>query len=140
MERPTKKKSSKKSLTKEEGGEKAPQSVPPPPAPQKKKDGIKLLPIIFLMLFVGPACLPGVFWLWDKFAQTPFGKSWGLYEEPRDRLIRFYKEHNPAKLGEVDKMLRKYAGREDELFKRLERVYGERQKEQEYMDEADKYA
>mmetsp|Transcript_31999 Transcript_31999/g.42222 ORF Transcript_31999/g.42222 Transcript_31999/m.42222 type:complete len:135 (+) Transcript_31999:160-564(+) len=110
-----------------------------PPPQKSRKEGIRWMPIVFLFLFVGPACLPGVFWIFDKIAQSDFGKSMGLYEEPRVRLEKFYREHNPSKLGEVDKMLKKYKGREDELFKRLERVYAERRKEAEYYEEADKY-
>ena len=35
----------------------------------------------------------------------------------------FYKDHNPSKLGDVDKALAKYAGEEDKLFKALAKRY-----------------
>ena len=41
----------------------------------------------------------------------------------RDRLIAFYQQHNPAKLGSVDETLSTYAGREGELFQKLEKRY-----------------
>lgn len=42
----------------------------------------------------------------------------------RERLEAFYREHNPEKLGSVPHILAKYAGREDDLFAKLERMYG----------------
>ena len=41
----------------------------------------------------------------------------------RDRLIEFYKKHNPEKVGSVDQTLEKYKGKEEELFKKLEQKY-----------------
>jgi len=41
----------------------------------------------------------------------------------RVRLIEFYKEHNSEKLKDVDKLLKKFRGKEDDLFKRIEEVY-----------------
>ncbi|MDZ4845014.1 MAG: SPOR domain-containing protein [Chitinophagales bacterium] len=41
----------------------------------------------------------------------------------RAALIEFYKKHNPAKLTEVDALLRKYKGREDELLHALRVKY-----------------
>lgn len=42
---------------------------------------------------------------------------------PRDLLVSFYQTHNPAKLGEVDKTLTKYAGKEEQLFINLAKKY-----------------
>lgn len=42
----------------------------------------------------------------------------------RVRLETFYREHNPGKLDEVPGILAKYAGREGDLFAKLERKYG----------------
>lgn len=42
----------------------------------------------------------------------------------RARLEAFYREHNPEKLGDVSGILDKYAGREADLFAKLERKYG----------------
>ena len=46
----------------------------------------------------------------------------------RSKIINFYEQHNPEKLDDpdfVDKKLRQYAGREDELFRRLKLRYGD---------------
>jgi hypothetical protein len=43
---------------------------------------------------------------------------------PRQRLVAFYETHNPSKLGDVEKTLERYAGREDQLFEKLEAKYG----------------
>jgi Ca2+-binding EF-hand superfamily protein len=42
---------------------------------------------------------------------------------PRDRLVAFYQQHNPEKLGSVDATLAKYKGQEDRLFAMLEQKY-----------------
>ena len=39
------------------------------------------------------------------------------------RLKAFYAEHNPSKLGQVDANLRKYKGREAEMWRALHRKY-----------------
>lgn len=41
----------------------------------------------------------------------------------REKLIQFYKDHNPSKLNCVDGTLEKYATREEELFKNLAKRY-----------------
>jgi len=48
----------------------------------------------------------------------------------RDRLFNFYKKHVPAKVegdsyGDVDKLLAKYAGKEENLFVALVKKYGD---------------
>ena len=42
---------------------------------------------------------------------------------PRDILSSFYQTHNPSKVGEVDKLLTKYVGREEQLFLNLAKKY-----------------
>ena len=42
----------------------------------------------------------------------------------RQRLVAFYRQHNPAKIGSVDATLEVYRGREHELFSQLEKKYG----------------
>jgi hypothetical protein len=44
-------------------------------------------------------------------------------QSPRDILLSFYQAHNPSKLGEVDKTLAKYAGKEELMFLNLARKY-----------------
>ena len=49
-----------------------------------------------------------------------WGQSMGLSQTPRERLIEFYNVHNPAKAKDdrfLDKTLRKWRGRENELFR-----------------------
>jgi hypothetical protein len=41
----------------------------------------------------------------------------------RDDLIRFYHQHNPSRVNDVDEILRRYLGRENELLRRLSRQY-----------------
>lgn len=43
----------------------------------------------------------------------------------RNRLVNFYTKHNPAKLEEVEDLLKKYQGNEELLFTRLHRKYNE---------------
>lgn len=45
----------------------------------------------------------------------------------RDRLIAFYTKHNPSKLASVDDTLTKFAGKEEELFRKLEAKYASSQ-------------
>ena len=42
---------------------------------------------------------------------------------PREILIQFYQQYNPSKIGEVDKLLAKYAGNEENLLRNLARKY-----------------
>jgi hypothetical protein len=41
----------------------------------------------------------------------------------RDRLVSFYRQHNPSKVEEVDKLLTKYQGNEEQLFRNLAKRY-----------------
>ena len=54
----------------------------------------------------------------------------------RDRLAAFYRDHCPEKLGDIESLSHKYAGREDELFEALEEKYGE--EELDYDDVTDR--
>lgn len=42
---------------------------------------------------------------------------------PRDMLYEFYKTYNPTKVNEVDKLLTKYTGNEEQLFANLAKKY-----------------
>lgn len=42
---------------------------------------------------------------------------------PRDMLYEFYKTYNPTKVNEVDKLMAKYAGNEEQLFSNLAKKY-----------------
>mmetsp|Transcript_16018 Transcript_16018/g.18722 ORF Transcript_16018/g.18722 Transcript_16018/m.18722 type:complete len:1812 (+) Transcript_16018:270-5705(+) len=59
--------------------------------------------------------------------------EWGIYvlaedvvenETPRDRLIRFYKHYNPAKLAHIDMFLDHWKSNPEELFEKLTIKYG----------------
>eukprot|EP00759_Apiculatamorpha_spiralis_P023059 PhF_6_TR26974/c0_g3_i6/m.39359 len=45
-------------------------------------------------------------------------------EDPKTRLIRVFQKYNPEKLSTVDEILKKYAGKENELFEALVAKYG----------------
>jgi hypothetical protein len=47
-----------------------------------------------------------------------------LQEGTRDRLVRFYEAHCPAKLADVDRLLPMIAGHESETFEKLVAKYG----------------
>jgi hypothetical protein len=42
---------------------------------------------------------------------------------PREMLTQFYQQKNPTKLGEIDKVLAKYQGKEEQLFRNLAKKY-----------------
>ena len=46
-----------------------------------------------------------------------------LGKSPKELLISFYREKNPSKVDEVDKLLAKYAGNEEKLFQNLAAKY-----------------
>jgi len=67
-------------------------------------------------------------------AQTPFGASSPSPMQPnsqrlfngksaRDLLHQFYQEKNPSKVAEVDKLLAKYSGKEEQMFRNLAKKY-----------------
>ncbi|CAM9363682.1 unnamed protein product, partial [Chrysoparadoxa australica] len=100
------------------GGERRRKKRPEGDAP--KKEGISWMPLIFLFVILGPAWLPVVIKVCDWIAASDLGIKIGLGTHPRDRLVAFYKQHNPRKLSEVDGLLEKYKGRYEELFEKLE--------------------
>ena len=44
-------------------------------------------------------------------------------KSPREILTTFYQKQNPQKLGEIDKVLQKYQGQEEQLFRNLAKKY-----------------
>ena len=57
-------------------------------------------------------------------ASTAAPASAAQAPDERARLQAFYAEHNPSKLGQVDANLRKYKGREAEMWRALYHKYG----------------
>jgi hypothetical protein len=62
-------------------------------------------------------------------APTPFGAAPSQQQHnfngksPRELLTTFYEQRNPDKLGEVDKVLQKYRGNEEQMFRNLAKKY-----------------
>ena len=54
----------------------------------------------------------------DRILRTP------SQADLRERLVAFYTAHNTGKMGTVDATLARYKGREDALFRKLEKKYG----------------
>jgi len=55
-------------------------------------------------------------------ASAPSSAKFGG-RNPRDVLAGFYQTHNPSKVSEVDTLLNKYAGREEQMFLALAKKY-----------------
>merc|ERR1719253_155029 len=53
--------------------------------------------------------------------------------EIRELVIAFYTHHNPTKLGNVDQIMAKYAGKETQLVKNWEKKYGTNVREQQWF-------
>jgi cyclophilin family peptidyl-prolyl cis-trans isomerase len=51
--------------------------------------------------------------------QTPTAAAQTDSSKYRDRLVEFYKQHNPGKLDTVDATLEKYEGKEEAMFQKL---------------------
>ena len=80
--------------------------------------------VALLLLMTGTAVLPALLWVADK-ASAAIGTSnafqkvgiqLGMMPTPKERLVKFYKKHNPEETDEVDRLLSKYAGSYGELF------------------------
>ncbi|KAF1331098.1 hypothetical protein FI667_g4469, partial [Globisporangium splendens] len=56
----------------------------------------------------------------DPKGANGFRRSWG---DSREYLRAFYRSHNPEKVDQVDQVLERYKGREDEFFGILRRTY-----------------
>lgn len=55
--------------------------------------------------------------------QTGASQSSLQSRTPREMLTQFYQQKNPSKLGEIDKVLAKYQGKEEQLFRNLAKKY-----------------
>ena len=65
----------------------------------------------------------------QSLSPTPFsttttsaGSSFGG-KSAKEILTSFYQQHNPSKIDEIDKLLQKYAGNEEQLFRNLAKKY-----------------
>ena len=92
---------------------------------------IQLLPLIFLILLTAGSMVPAVFWVIDNgpaylskvSVLSSAGYSLGFGNTPLKRVTSFYEKHEPAKVNEVDTIMKKYYGDYGKLTKRLERKY-----------------
>ena len=93
--------------------------------------------IILIVMMFGPTLFPAVAWLWGVVGSTPVGlaisngvytvsSSIGLVQTYQQEVEAFYREHNPGKLGTVPALLRKYEGREKQMFAALGKKYGKK--------------
>lgn len=102
-----------------------------PEALKKKKQGIKTLPLIFLILMTGTTLLPVVLYASDFLGNAiqkhnvlgQIGFRMGMGAVPRKRVMSFYEKHDPAKIEDVPNILSKYYGDYPKLVKKLERKY-----------------
>lgn len=56
------------------------------------------------------------------FGAVPAPSSFGG-KSPRDMLVSFYQQYNASKINDVDKVLQKYQGNEEKLFRNLAKKY-----------------
>ena len=109
----------------------------------KAEKGIKMVPLIILLLMFGTTLIPAFIFVgdsisayWSKSSSSKSKKSGssssmfgsvgyhlGIGQIPRKRVISFYEKHNPEKLPEVSKLLAKHYGEYPKLLKKLERKY-----------------
>lgn len=85
--------------------------------------GIKVLPLVMLILIFGPALLTVLTLGFEKVAATEWGIKMGLSKSPADKLTEFYMKHNPTKVNQVPSLLKKYKGRYPQMFAELEAKY-----------------
>jgi hypothetical protein len=58
-----------------------------------------------------------------SFGATPGGGATFGGKTAREILVAFYQQRNPSKISEVDKLLAKYAGKEELLLRNLAKKY-----------------
>ncbi|CAM9514950.1 unnamed protein product [Pylaiella littoralis] len=114
-----------------------------------KKGGIKILPLILMFVMFGPVLLTGLIFVCDYVVNSEWGIRVGLPGNPRASLTKFYQKHNPTKMRDVDKLMKKYKGRYAEMFQRLDAKYNtdkndarkskQAEEEEEYMREQARY-
>ena len=96
-----------------------------------KKEGIKTLPLIFLILMTGTTLLPVVLYAGDYVSaflaksnlMGSLGHRLNFGHVPRKRVLSFYEKHAPEKVPDVPKILAKHHGDYPLLIKKLERKY-----------------
>ncbi|KAJ1623807.1 hypothetical protein T492DRAFT_845233 [Pavlovales sp. CCMP2436] len=86
-----------------------------------KAGGIRWGPIIMLVLILFSSLAPFL----GKVVDTLGFMGLSLFAIDHEaRIMRFYEQHNPSKVKEVVGVVRKYKGKEKELYAKLEKKYG----------------
>lgn len=127
---PKKKKKSKKTVKSAARDDDCCDTCPRPSAP-KKGEGIKTMPLIFLILMTGTTLLPAVIYASDYLGafmakndvMGQIGFRMGIGAVPRKRVVSFYEKHAPEKLEDIPNILSKHYGDYPLLIKKLERKY-----------------
>ena len=91
------------------------------------KKGVKLAPIVLLLLLTLPAALPTIIDVVAKLQYMGIVKVpniWGSDSKYRPCLQEYYADWAPEKLGTMDDILIQYEGREKQLFAKLNKKYG----------------
>jgi hypothetical protein len=99
--------------------------------PQKQEKGIKLLPLIFLVIMTGTTLLPAVLYAGDYASSIlakndlmgSLGYRMGIGSVPKKRVLSFYEKHSPEKVNDVPTILSKHYGDYPLLLRKLERKY-----------------
>jgi len=92
-----------------------------------KKKGIKMGPLIFLVMMVLPGLASIVVPLFDKLQYLGYIKMPTFTQNPyRPCLQEFYADWAPEKLGDLDTTLSKFEGKERQLFGKLQKKYGKK--------------
>jgi hypothetical protein len=90
-------------------------------AEDAKAGGIRWGPIIMLVLIFFSSLAPFL----GKVVDTLGFAGFSLFAIDHEaRITRFYEQHNPSKVKEVVGVVRKYKGKEKELYAKLEKKYG----------------
>lgn len=128
-EAPTKKKKKRKKSKSAAAANEASSEAARPAAPPKQ--GIKMGPLIMLIMMTGTTLLPALLYAGDWFGNFlqkqhilgNLGHKLNIGASPKKRVLSFYEKHSPEKMDEVDAILAKYYGDYPKLTKRLERKY-----------------
>ena len=102
--------------------------------PDGDKQGIKWLPLFFLVFMFGSTILGGALWVAERLSggggnaptppkRRPRNNNPGAFNKCRAQLSEIYEEHNPEKISSVEKLCRKYAGHEEKLVNKVREKY-----------------
>lgn len=127
----TKKDKKKKKKSKNADGDEAVEYPEQLLKKKKKDEGIKTLPLIFLILMTGTTLIPALLyasdWLGAFFQKQNImggiGYRFGVGPSPKKRIVSFYEKHDSTKLDQIDKIMSKHYGEYPKLVKKLERKY-----------------